>query len=246
MSTDTIAAAPTQATAPAAAALAARDIAPLALAVLPFGLAIGAAVADSELWAPGALAGALLLLAGASQLAVIGLLDDGAGVAIAVSSALLINARFALYSAGLATWFRSEPRWKRLLLAVPLVDQQFLLCQQRFADGEPGADDPAWRRTYYLALSAMLVVCFCTGQVIGFTVGSSLPEGAGLALAAPLAFAGMLGMALRSTTNAVAAIAAGATVVMAAGLPGGLSLPVATLVGITAASHVAARQEEAS
>ena len=104
---------------PSATRLAIKDTLPLAAAVLPFGLAIGATIADSELWAPGALAGALLLMAGASQLAVVGLLNSGAGIVVAVGTALLINARFVLYSAGLARWFRDEPLWRRLLLALP-------------------------------------------------------------------------------------------------------------------------------
>ena len=67
---------PTEPALPSATRLAIGDTLPLAAAVLPFGLAIGATIADSELWAPGALAGALLLMAGASQLAVVGLLNS--------------------------------------------------------------------------------------------------------------------------------------------------------------------------
>ena len=95
MSTDLAASAgpPVVPALPSATRLAIGDTLPLAAAVLPFGLAIGATIADSELWAPGALAGAVLLMAGASQLAVVGLLDSGAGIAVAVGTALLLIGR---------------------------------------------------------------------------------------------------------------------------------------------------------
>ena len=232
---------PTEPALPSATRLAIGDTLPLAAAVLPFGLAIGATIADSELWAPGALAGALLLMAGASQLAVVGLLNSGAGIAVAVGTALLINARFILYSAGLARWFRQEPLWRRMLLAIPLVDQSFLLGQQRFEGDQPEAADVEWRRRYYLTVSAMLLAVFVPGQLVGFAVGSSLPEGAGLSMAAPLAFAGMLAMACKTVPAAVAAATGGIAVVVVAGLPSGLSLPVAALVGVAAGSVVEER-----
>lgn len=232
---------PTAPALPPATRLAIKDTLPLAAAVLPFGLAIGATIADSELWAPGALAGALLLMAGASQLAVVGVLNSGAGIVVAVGTALLINARFVLYSAGLARWFREDPLWRRLLLAVPLVDQSFLLGQQRFEHGETAAADVAWRRRYHLTVSAMLMAFFVPGQVIGFAVGASLPEGAGLSMAAPLAFAGMLAMACKTLPSVVAAVSGGIAVVAAAGLPSGLSLPVAAVIGVAAGSTVEER-----
>ena len=226
---------------PSATRLAIKDTLPLAAAVLPFGLAIGATIADSELWAPGALAGALLLMAGASQLAVVGLLNSGAGIVVAVGTALLINARFVLYSAGLARWFRDEPLWRRLLLALPLVDQSFLLGQHRFEDGDTAAAGPRWRRTYYLTVSGLLLAVFVPGQLVGFAVGSSLPEGAGLSMAAPLAFGGMLAMACKTLPAVVAAVSGALAVVVVAGLPSGLSLPVAALIGVAAGSFVEER-----
>ena len=243
MSTDLAASAgpPVVPALPSATRLAIGDTLPLAAAVLPFGLAIGASIADSDLWAPGALAGAVLLMAGASQLAVVGLLDSGAGIAVAVGTALLINARFVLYSAGLARWFREEPLWRRLALAVPLVDQSFLLGQRRFESGDTAAAGVEWRRRYHLAVSVMLLAVFVPGQIIGFAVGSSLPEGAGLSMAAPLAFAGMLAMACRTLPASVAAATGGVAVVVVAGLPGGLSLPVAALVGVGAGAVVEER-----
>ncbi|MGI9624680.1 MAG: AzlC family ABC transporter permease [Acidimicrobiales bacterium] len=220
--------------------LALRDVAPLALPVVPFGLAIGATVAESDLAASGSLAGAVLVLAGGAQLAVIGVLDSGSSVAVAVGTALLINLRFVLYSAGLARWFAAEPLWRRMLLAVPLVDQQFLLGQRRFDE----STTTAWRRSYYLTVSAVLFLSFVVGQGVGYRLGTSLPPSVGLEMAAPLAFAGMLGLATRGRSSMTAAGVAGLVVVVVAGLPGGLALPVAAIAGMAAGSAVPVRSEE--
>lgn len=80
-----------------------RDVAPLALALIPFSLAIGATIASSEVPAAPALAGSLLLMAGAAQLAAIELVDAEAGYVVAVGTALMINARLILYSAAMTS-----------------------------------------------------------------------------------------------------------------------------------------------
>ena len=66
------------------AAAGARSIAPLAIAVFPFGLVYGVAVAESSFsdWA-GVLA-SLLVFAGAAQLALVNLTEEGAPWTVAV------------------------------------------------------------------------------------------------------------------------------------------------------------------
>ncbi len=208
----------------------ARDSVPFALALVPFAFAIGAASASAGLSGIEAGFGTAALLAGASQLAAIDLIDSGGGIAITVVMVALINLRFVFYGAGLARWFSGEPlRW-RLALAIPLVDQNFMLCQQRFA--EQGS--PTWRRQYYLASSAVLVVTFISCQVVAFRLGASLPAALGLHLAAPLAFVGMLTMAAKGQRERIAGLIAGALVVATAGVLGAGALPMAAMAGVGA------------
>jgi predicted branched-subunit amino acid permease len=116
------------------------DVSPSAVAVIPFAIAIDATAADAEVHPVAGLAGAVLIIAGSAQLAALGLIDSGAGIAVAAGIALMINLRFVLYSARLSHWFADEPRWLRLLLAIPLVDQTFLICERCFID----VDDRVW------------------------------------------------------------------------------------------------------
>ena len=206
------------------------DVLPFALSVFQFGLAIGATIAASDVDPWGALAGAALLSAGSAQLAAIDLLGGGANVLVAVGTAVLINARFVLYGAGFAQWFADEPRWRRYVMVFPIVDQSFVLCERRFDDHA----DLRWRRRYYLAVVAGLFGAFLLGQVVGFVAGDLVPASAGLALAGPFVFAGLLAGAAVGRPAITSAITAGAVIALAGPALGGAGLVVAAAVGLFA------------
>ena len=221
---------------------AAIDIAPLMAAVVPFAIAIGGTIAESAVTAWSALAGSVILLAGASQLAAITVHAGGAGINVAALTAVIINLRFVLYGAGMARWFRTEARWVRLLLVIPLVDQTYLLCARRFEEHH----DPGWRRRYYLTATGLLAGAFVPSQFVGYLIGDAVPAGAGLHLAAPLVFGGMLAVACQTRAQAVAAAVAAVLVVVLGSLPGGLALPVAVVAGLAAGSLVPAAPSRAT
>jgi branched chain amino acid efflux pump len=211
-----------------ATSLAWRDVLPLAIAVFQFAVAIGATIASSDVDPVAALAGTAVLSAGAAQLTAIELLDDGASVAVAAGTAILINARFVLYGAGFARWFASEPRWKRFTMVFPIVDQSFVLSERRFTD----RDDPSWRTRYYVVVCSALFGAFLAGQIVGYLVGDLIPDAGGLHLAGPLVFAGLLAIALTSRTMTGCAIVAATTIALTTGLPGGSGLPLAACAGM--------------
>lgn len=209
--------------------LARRDVLPLALSVFQFGVAIGATIAVSDVDPLAALAGMATLSAGTAQLAAIDLLDAGGGIIFAVMTAVVINVRFVLYGAGFARWFADAPRWQRCTMVFPIVDQSFMLCESRFADHT----DLGWRRRYYVAVCSALFVGFAAGQIAGFAIGDLIPEQAGLDLAGPIVFAGLLALATENRATMRAALVAGITVVVAASAPSGLGLPIAAVAGLT-------------
>lgn len=205
-----------------------RDTVPLALPIVPFALAVGAATADAGISFTAGYLGAAILMAGSSHLVLTETLGDGGTLIAAAGAAVLVSARFALYSAGLAHWFAAGSRRRSLLLAFPLVDQQFLLCQQRFTD----EDDDDWRVRYYLAVSGVLIATYLGSLPLGYVLGDSLPDDAGLHLAAPLAFAGLLGPAIRARADVLAALVAAVAVVVLGPLLGALALPAAASAGL--------------
>lgn len=211
-----------------AAHRAVRDTAPFSVALIPFGMAIGSASAQAGFSAWESVFGGIALLAGASQLAAVEVMGNGGGIAATVMVVALINLRFVFYGAGVARWFATAPIRRRLLLVIPVVDQTFLLCQERFA----AETDLRWRQRYYLTVTLMLASAFIASQVIAFQIGGTLPDSLGLHLAAPLAFAGMLAKAVSARRDAVAGLVAAAVVVMATGAVGAAALPLGVAAGV--------------
>ena len=220
---------------PARAALA--DTAPFAAALIPFGLAVGAASAAADLPATTAMFGALILLAGAAQLAAVETLAADGGILSVIVVVGLVNLRFVFYGAGVADWFAGVSIRRRLLLAFPIVDQTFMLCQRRFEHEH----DRTWRQRYYLTATAVLAGTFVGSQAIAYQLGSALPEGLGLHLAAPLAFAGMLASSLQGRNTVIAGAMSAMVVIGTAGLFGPTALPLGVITGV--AAGVLATQE---
>jgi predicted branched-subunit amino acid permease len=220
------------ATVESAGRLARRDVLPLAISVFQFAVAIGATIAASDVDPLAALAGTATLSAGASQLAGIDLIDAGLGVGAATMTMLLINVRFVLYGAGFARWFAAAPRWQRYTMVFPIVDQSFVLCETRFAEHT----QLSWRRTYYLVVVALLFVSFAAGQIVGYLAGDLIPDQAGLELAGPIVFTGLLALAIANRSTLLAAIAAGGAMFLGASVPGGLGLPIAAATGLAIGS----------
>ena len=79
-----------------------RDIAPMALAVIPIGLTVGASAAASPISGLAGWLGGPLIVAGSVHIAVISLLSTGASAVVVILAALAIGARFAAYSAAKA------------------------------------------------------------------------------------------------------------------------------------------------
>lgn len=218
------------ATTAARAALA--DVAPFAVAVIPFGLAVGTAGSAAGLSFPELMFGAVAMLAGAAQLAAIQAIGRGESLLVVATVVALVNLRFVIYGAGIANWFRQLPLRRRLALAFPVVDQTFLLCQHRFDDGV----DLAWRQRYYLVATALLGGAFVASQAVAYRLGAGVPSEIGLHLAAPLTFTGMFARAVGGRRELVAGALAAAIVIVASGPVGPAALPLGVLLGAGAAT----------
>jgi predicted branched-subunit amino acid permease len=209
----------------------ARDMTPMVVGVVPFGFAIGATIAASSVDTAAGLASAPAILAGSAQLATVQMLDAATNPVIIVVSALLINLRIILYSTSLAPWFAGEPLWRRLVLAVPVIDQTHFVCQPRF---ERGDLDQRGRVAYYTGAATWLVAAWLASQAAAVLLGAGLPASARLDMAAPLALVGLLAKSVGTRPAAVAGAAAIGVAAIGAGLPLHSATLVATLAGIAA------------
>lgn len=209
----------------------ARAIAPLVAGAVPFGIAIGAAAGGLGVGRLTTGLAAVTMVAGTAQLTAMQLLHKGAAPAVALIAVLVVNARFAVYSAGLAPWFPTTTIRQRLLLAAPLVDQLYLTATTRFAE-QPM--DERQRRSFYLGAATLFVGAWVAAEATGILLGDRVPEWLGLQTAALLALVGLLATTLTKPGARAAALVAAVVALAGSGLPGHSTVLVATVAGLVA------------
>lgn len=216
-----------------------RSAFPLALGAVPFGLVYGVAVVDSSLSPWVGAAASWLILAGASQISLVGLIDSGAAWPVAVGTVLVINARHALYSAALAPAFAHFPRRWRFTLPYLMTDQAAMLSINQFETMR----DPVDRRWFFAAAAVLIASFWWAGSVAGVVLGASIPEQVDVGFAVPAMFLALLVPSLTNRPAVAAAVVGVAVTVLAAPLPSGLNISVGALAGIGAGAMLLTRRD---
>ena len=210
-----------------------RDGTGVVVAYVPFGTALGAALAQTGLPPGLAWSSSPLLFGGAAQLVAVQLLAGGAPAVVVVAASLVVNARMLLYSASLAPHARGWPRRWRWAGAYLLVDPVYALAVGRFG-GDDGGGGPADRLRYYLGAGVTLWAGWMALTGAGVLLGGLLPASLPLGLAAPLTFLVLLLPMLTGRAACAAAVAGGAVALLAQGLPLGLGLLCGAAAGVAA------------
>jgi predicted branched-subunit amino acid permease len=214
-------------------------MAPIALGVVPFGIIAGFAAVDIGLRVGEAIGFSVLVFAGASQLAAIELLGQGAPVGVALLTVVVINLRMAMYSASLAPHLAAEPVHRRLGGAYLLTDQAYAVAITRFLrEPEPGAD----RFWFYLGAALPLWLVWQPVTVIGALVGDRVPDGVPLGFAVPLAFLALLVPAITDRPALAAALTAALVATVGAQLPANLGMPAGAVAGVVVGVVLARRR----
>lgn len=206
-----------------------REMLPITIAVAPVALVLGVAINASVVDDIAGVISAPLIYGASAHFAALSVLDGGGSAVTAVLTALVVNVRFAMYGAALATRFRGQPGWFRWLGPWTIVDQTFAIASSRDDLG------PAWFRGYWLAAGALLGAAYTAMVGIGVALGPVVSAGAGLDLTIPALFIAMLVGKLRDRPACVAALVGGLVTAAALELPHGLGLPVGALAGAAAA-----------
>lgn len=210
-----------------------RDVSPLLLGVVPFGLVAGVTAIEAGFPPEVAVAMSVVVFAGAAQLALIDLVGQGATPAVAAATALIVNLRYLMYSASIAPRFRTySARW-RALCSYLMTDQAYALTVVR--------EGPV--RAYYLGAAAALWITWQATTVAGVVVGASIPPAWNLSFAVPLTFLALLVPAVEDYPTLSAALIAGTVATVGVGLPFNLGLVVGALAGIGVGAVVALRTE---
>lgn len=207
----------------------ARDVAPILLGIVPFGLVAGAAVVNAGFTIVEAAGMSLLVNAGASQIAATTLYAEGAPFAVALGTALVVNARMFIYSVSIAPVLEAASARLRPLLGHMLVDQNYAMTMTR-GRSRPDVDPIPYYIGAWLALASVWQV----STIAGALAGPLVPASWGLDFAVPLVFLAMLAAALKDRAATEVALVTGiAAAVLVPTLPMQLGLVVAMLAGMS-------------
>jgi predicted branched-subunit amino acid permease len=206
-----------------------RDVVPLVLSELPFGVVIGAAAVDAGVPVAATVGMSVLVYTGAAQLAAFDLLARDAPLAVVALTALVINLRYLMYSASVAQYLRGLSRGQRWTFGYLLTDPVYALTIGEFADRS--ARKAAW---YYVGAAVPMWFAYQGGTVLGIVVGTSLPPELNVGFATPLLFLALLVPTLEDRPSLAAAVIGGGVAVGGADLPLEIGLVAGSLVGVAA------------
>jgi len=207
-----------------------RAVSPILLGVIPFGLIFGVTAANADVPILAAWASSFIVFAGASQIAIVEVLDGGGAPAIAVLTAVIINARMLMYSADMGRYTANEPLPTKVGIAYLLTDQIYLVSAHQFPD--PSKTVGFVR--FYFAGGLTLWITWQITTTTGILLGAAIPESWSLEFAIPLTFMALLVLAVKDKPGLVAAVVGGSVAVATIGLPYHLGLLVGTVSGISA------------
>ncbi len=208
-----------------------RDVAPILPGIIPFGLIAGVTAIDAGLHVSHAVGLSVFVFAGASQMAAISLIGQNATIAVIILTTLVINARFLMYSASLSGHFAGTSTPKRMGAAYLLTDQAYAFSINRYREDDLTTSA---KLSYYAAAGLTLWLPWQIATAAGALLGAQVPESWELDFAIPLVFLALLVPAVRDRSDGVAAALAALMVLVFAGLPYNLALPIAALLGIGA------------
>ncbi len=175
-----------------------------------------------------AMAMSILVYADAAMLAATQMIAADSPALVVVAAAFIVNLRLFMYSASIRPYFAGESLWRRVLVSYALVDNPYALFIQRFG-AHPEAPG---KFEFFIGLAIPIWFCWQVTLGIGLLVGNQLPAAWKLDFAAPLAFIAMSIPLLRDKPMVAAAVSAGATAVLAHGLPLRSGMALAAVVGI--------------
>jgi 4-azaleucine resistance transporter AzlC len=207
-----------------------RDELPILLGVIPFGMIYGILALGAGMMATDAQAMSAVVFAGSAQFILTQMVHGGAPVLVMVITGFVVNLRHALYSASIAPYTRHlRPAWK-MLLAYLLTDEAYAVSIAHYnRDGEP-----ANKHWYFLGAGLALWSSWQASTAVGIFLGTQVPPEWGLDFTLALTFIALVIPAIKDRPSLLAAIAAGAVSLLAAGLPYKLGLLTAAFVGIAA------------
>lgn len=207
-----------------------RDIAPMMLGMVPFGMVCGIGAVAAGASPIAALAMSMIMFSGAAQIVATQMLVAGAPFGVILLSCLVVSLRLLMYSAAMAPYLRPlDHRWRNLLSFL-LTDQAFARTIQRFRK----SDDLRANASYFLGSGTFTWVSWQLATILGIVAGQVIPASWDLEFVVPLCFLAVLAPVLRDRVSVLVCIVATAAVIALDAMPLRLSMVCGGLLGIAA------------
>lgn len=204
------------------------DMFGISLGIAAWGLVTGVAMVKSGLSVPLALLMSFVVFAGSAQLAVLPLLAAGAPLWVVWATALCINLRFVIFSAGWRPYFGHLPRGRRLLLSYFCADLNYVAFLRRYPKPEPQPGQQA----YFWGGVEINWAAWQGASVLGIVLADRVPTEWGLGFAGTMALLALAYSLLSDRTTWLAAAVAGGAAVAAYALPLRLNIVVAIVAAV--------------
>lgn len=201
--------------------------------IFAWGMVTGMAMVKSGLTLWQALGMTFIVFAGSAQLAALPLIAADVPLWVIFVTALVVNLRFVIFSAALAPHFGHLPWYRRLWHAYFTADLTMGIFPLRF----PGntVRETAGKVGYFNGIAYPNWLAWQGGSVLGILLASQIPQSWGIGFAGTLALLAIM-IPLTANLAALAGVAvAGATSVLASGLPYRLGLLLAVILGMASA-----------
>lgn len=214
-----------------------KDQLPLIVGVVPFGLVFGAYAVSTGIPALETISLSVLVNAGSSQIAAVGLMVGEVDPFIIILSIALINLRFMLYSATWAGWMHDIKRPWKFLLSYWLTDATFVLVTNKYQ--KQASPDNLW---YALGVGFGQWSAWIGSGILGVILGAIVPASLSLEFALPLLFISLIIGHLINLPMVVAALVSGTASLLLINLPNNLGLLISILIGVAVGLLVEQRQ----
>ncbi|WP_116085104.1 AzlC family ABC transporter permease [Tropicimonas sp. IMCC34011] len=207
-----------------------RAGAPHLLVIAPFGILFGVVATETGLPLAQVMGFTVFIVAGAAQFTALQLLNDGAPLLIIIATALAVNLRMAMYSAGLVPHFGSLPLRTRAVAAYLCIDQSFAASAYQYEQHpEMTAREKA---AFFFGVALCLVPVWYGSTLAGALAGQGIPDSFALDFALPITFIALIAPALRTRPHVAAAVSAIVLSLLLRGLPYNTGLLVAGIAAM--------------
>lgn len=201
---------------------------PMLPVIAIWGGVIGIAMGQSSLTFWQSIGMSIFVFAGSAQLATLPLFAADAPIWTIFVTSLLVNCRFLIFSAGLATHFSYLSLLRRMMLAFLNMDVIYML----FTKQNLPPDPTPGKAHLYLGIGVSGFIIWQLASITGIAISSFLPREWGLDFAGTLVLIPLVLGALRTRVAVIAVFAAIAVAIGLFSLPYKLSLTLAVLTAM--------------